>query len=46
MAGSTLTMDKAVRNVVEAADTPLPQALQMTTYNPTRAIGSMIGKAA
>lgn len=39
LAGSTLTMDTAVRNVVEAADTPLPQALQMTTYNPARAIG-------
>lgn len=39
LAGSTLTMDKAVRNVVEAADTPRPQALQMATHNPVRAIG-------
>jgi len=39
LAGSTLTMDRAVRNVIEAANIPLPQALQMATYNPARAIG-------
>jgi len=39
LAGSTLTMDRAVRNLIGAADIPLPQALQMATYNPARALG-------
>ena len=39
LAGSTLTMDRAVRNVVEVADLDLPEALAMATITPARAIG-------
>jgi N-acetylglucosamine-6-phosphate deacetylase len=39
LAGSTLTMDKAVRNAIAAADLSLAEALQMASYNPARVIG-------
>ena len=39
LAGSTLTMDRAVRNAMAAADLSLAQAVQMASYNPARAIG-------
>jgi N-acetylglucosamine-6-phosphate deacetylase len=39
LAGSTLTMDRAVRNAIAAADLSLAQAVQMASYNPARAIG-------
>lgn len=39
LAGSTLTMDRAVRNAMVAADLSLAQALQMASYNPARVIG-------
>lgn len=39
LAGSTLTMDKAVRNLMKAADLSLPLALQMATCNPARVVG-------
>lgn len=35
LAGSTLTLDRAVRNVV-ALGVPLPNAVKMATYNPAR----------
>ena len=53
LAGSVLTMDKAVRNILELTDTPLEQALLMATTNPAAIInedklrGSLdVGKAA
>ena len=39
LAGSILTMDRAVRNVMEAAELSLPQALEMATITPARSIG-------
>jgi len=39
LAGSTLTMDQAVRNVMEAADLSLPEALGMASITPARSIG-------
>jgi N-acetylglucosamine-6-phosphate deacetylase len=39
LAGSTLTMDRAVRNAMSAADLSLSEALQMASYNPARVIG-------
>lgn len=39
LAGSTLTMERAVRNMHRAAGVPLTHALQMATLNPARAIG-------
>src|SRR6202140_1483341 len=38
LAGSTLTLDRALRNMV-ALDVPLASALQMVTANPARQIG-------
>lgn len=38
LAGSTLTLDRALRNIV-ALGVPLPSALQMLTANPARQIG-------
>jgi N-acetylglucosamine-6-phosphate deacetylase len=39
LAGSTLTMDRAVRNAIAAADLSLAEALRMAGYNPARVIG-------
>ena len=39
LAGSTLTLECAVRNMMAAADLPLPIALPMATSTPARALG-------
>ena len=39
LAGSVLSMDQAVRNVVRWADLPLADAFRLGTVNPARAIG-------
>jgi N-acetylglucosamine-6-phosphate deacetylase len=39
LAGSTLTMDRAVQNTMAAADLSLAEAVQMASYNPARVIG-------
>lgn len=39
LAGSTLTLDVAVRNMARTVGVPLPQALEMATLNPARQIG-------
>ena len=39
LAGSTLTMDRAVRNAMAAADLSLAEAWQMASYNPAQVIG-------
>ena len=39
LAGSCLTMDRAVRNIVEFTGRPLPECLQMATLTPARSIG-------
>lgn len=39
LAGSTLTMDKGLRNLVEKAGIPLADALRMSSRNPADAIG-------
>ncbi|MGI5878284.1 MAG: N-acetylglucosamine-6-phosphate deacetylase [Christensenellales bacterium] len=39
LAGSTLTLEVAVRNMVRSVGVPLPQALGMATRNPARQIG-------
>jgi len=39
LAGSVLTMDKAVQNVVKFAKWELPQAIRLATLNPARTIG-------
>lgn len=39
LAGSTLTMDRAVRNVMAAAGVPLGDAFKMATCNPVKVIG-------
>ncbi len=39
LAGSTLTMDRAVRNAMAAADLTLSETLQMASYNPAQVIG-------
>jgi N-acetylglucosamine-6-phosphate deacetylase len=41
LAGSTLTMDRAVRNVIEFAGYDLQQALALATLNPGRVMGSL-----
>jgi N-acetylglucosamine-6-phosphate deacetylase len=38
LAGSTLTLDKALRNIVNVVGIPFKDALRMITYNPTREI--------
>lgn len=38
LAGSTLTMDRAVENAMAAADLSLAEALRMASYNPARVI--------
>jgi N-acetylglucosamine-6-phosphate deacetylase len=39
LAGSTLTMDRAVRNVVQHLDLSIPDALHMATVTPAMALG-------
>ena len=39
LAGSTLTMDRAVQNAMAAADLSLAEAWQMASYNPAQVIG-------
>ena len=39
LAGSALSMDRAVKNVLADAELTLPQAIQMATYNPACSIG-------
>lgn len=39
LAGSSLSMDRAVTNVMQFADVTLPQALRMASVNAARAIG-------
>ncbi|MHB1294473.1 MAG: N-acetylglucosamine-6-phosphate deacetylase [Anaerolineae bacterium] len=39
LAGSTLTLDRAVRNVMQAAGVPLEDALTMAAATPARALG-------
>ncbi|AEE95438.1 N-acetylglucosamine-6-phosphate deacetylase [Mahella australiensis] len=40
LAGSTLTLDKAVKNIVEAAGIPLADALKMASLTPAGLIGA------
>jgi N-acetylglucosamine-6-phosphate deacetylase len=39
LAGSVLTMDKAVRNIVKFANWDLQQAIRLATVNPARTTG-------
>lgn len=39
LAGSTLTLDRAVRNIMAAADLPLAEALSMASRVPAQALG-------
>jgi len=39
LAGSVLTMDRAVRNVIHFADWSLQDAVRAATVNPARAVG-------
>lgn len=39
LAGSVLTMDKAVKNMVTKVGIPLPKAIQMASYNPAKCLG-------
>ena len=39
LAGSVLTMDRAVRNVMQFAHWDLQQALRLATLNPARVVG-------
>lgn len=39
LAGSVLTMDKAVKNMVSKVGIPLPKAIQMASFNPAKSIG-------
>jgi N-acetylglucosamine-6-phosphate deacetylase len=39
LAGSALTLDQAVRNIVEFTIASLPEAIQMVTLTPARSIG-------
>jgi len=39
LAGSVLTMDKAVRTMVNKIGIQLPKAIQMASYNPAKSIG-------
>lgn len=39
LAGSVLTMDKSVKNMVNKVDISLPKAIQMASFNPARSIG-------
>ncbi|HZK40291.1 MAG TPA: N-acetylglucosamine-6-phosphate deacetylase, partial [Atribacterota bacterium] len=39
LAGSVLTMDKAVKNMVSKVGVPLAKAIQMASFNPAKSIG-------
>jgi N-acetylglucosamine-6-phosphate deacetylase len=39
LAGSTLTMEQAIKTMVEKADVPITSAIRMGTLNPSRVIG-------
>jgi N-acetylglucosamine-6-phosphate deacetylase len=39
LAGSALTLDEGVRNIVEFTIASLPEAIQMATLTPARSIG-------
>jgi len=39
LAGSVLTMDKAVRNLINEVGVPLHEAIQMATLNPAKCLG-------
>ena len=39
LAGSVLTMDKAVKNMVTKVGIQLPKAIQMASYNPAKSMG-------
>jgi N-acetylglucosamine-6-phosphate deacetylase len=39
LAGSVLTLDRAVRNIRKFANWPLQHAIQLATWNPARALG-------
>ena len=39
LAGSVLTMDKAVKNMVNKVGISLPKAIQMASFNPAKSIG-------
>jgi len=39
LAGSVLTMDKAVKNMVSKVGISLPKAIQMASFNPAKSIG-------
>ena len=39
LAGSGLTMDRAVRNAVSMLGVSIPQAIKMATYNPAKVLG-------
>jgi N-acetylglucosamine-6-phosphate deacetylase len=39
LAGSVLTLDKAVRNIMKFANWNLQQAVRLATVNPARAVG-------
>ncbi len=44
LAGSGLTMDRAVRNAVEMLNVSIPQAIKMASYNPAKVMGLHHGK--
>lgn len=46
LAGSVLTLDRAVRNIVKFAGWPLEQALRLATVNPCAAMGLSGGQGA
>ncbi|MCJ7473001.1 MAG: N-acetylglucosamine-6-phosphate deacetylase [Actinobacteria bacterium] len=39
LAGSVLTLDKAVRNLINEVGVPLHEAIQMATFNPAKCLG-------
>ncbi|MDZ7836719.1 MAG: hypothetical protein U5N58_01585 [Actinomycetota bacterium] len=39
LAGSVLTMEKAVHNIAQKLEVPLETALQFATYNPAKCLG-------
>ncbi len=40
LAGSTLTLNRAVRNLVDLVNVPLADAIRMASLNPAQAIGA------
>jgi N-acetylglucosamine-6-phosphate deacetylase len=39
LAGSTLTLDRAIKNMIELAHLPVSEAIKMATLNPARVLG-------